>query len=79
MNWVAAQSVSTEGMLQAGLPLLEIFCAFVAIVAILMFLAVALYTIFATRSSSAHLSFHQLGETKLRVDRVPSTTPARIR
>ncbi len=65
-------------MLQAGLPVLELFCALVGIVAVLMLLMVALYTIFAARSSGSHFELPQFGEAKQRVERVPSAQRAAL-
>ena len=44
-----------------------------AIIAALMFLIALLYTIFEARSSKCHFAFHQTGEAKRSVGRVPLT------
>jgi len=72
MNWFVSEPVSAESMLQAGLPFLEVFCALVGVIAILMLLIALLHTIFADRSSNSHHELHRFGEAKQRVDRVLS-------
>ncbi len=73
MNWFVSDPVSADSMVQAGLPFLEVFCALVGVIAVLMLLIALLHTIFAIRSSSLHHELHRFGEAKLRVDRAPST------
>jgi len=73
MNWFVSNPVSTDNMVQTGLPFLEVFCALVGVIAVLMLLIALLHTIFAIRSSSSYHELHRFGEAKLRVDRVPST------
>ena len=65
-----------ERMLQAGLPYLEVFCALVGVIAVLMLLIALLHIIFAIRSSNSHVALHQFGEATKRVDRVlPTPAP----
>ena len=45
MNWFVSEPVSADSMVQAGLPYLEVFCALVGVVAILMLLITLLHTI----------------------------------
>jgi hypothetical protein len=77
MNWFVSDPVSADSMVQVGLPFLEVFCALVGVIAVLMLLIALLHTIFAIRSSTSHHEFHRFGEAKLRVDRVPSTAAPR--
>ena len=77
MNWFVSEPFSADGMLQAGLPLLEGLCALVGIIAVLMLLIVLLLTVSADCSSTWHLELHRFGEAKQRVDRVPSTPALR--
>ena len=74
MNWFVSDPVSADSMVQAGLPFLEIFCALLGVIAVLMLLIALLHTIVAIRSSSPHHELHRFGEAKLR-ERV-SSTPA---
>jgi hypothetical protein len=74
MNWFASGPVSADSALQAGLPVLELFCALVGIIAVLMLLMVALYVIAAARSTNSHVEEPQFGEAK---QRVPATSAAR--
>jgi hypothetical protein len=71
MNWFAPGQVSADSMLQTGLPFLEVFCALVGIIAVLMFLIVVLHTVFAVRSSDSQFGFKRYDEAQPRVDRVP--------
>ena len=64
MNWFVSEPVSADSMVQAGLPYLEVFCALVGVVAILMLLITLLHTIFAIRSSTSHAELHRFGEAK---------------
>jgi hypothetical protein len=73
MNWFVSDPVSANSMLQEGLPFLEVFCALVGVIAVLMLLIALLHTIFAIRSSSSHHEWHRFGEPKLHVGRAPST------
>jgi hypothetical protein len=77
MNWFVSEPVSAESMLQAGLPFLEVFCALVGIIAILMLLIALLHTVFADRPSNAHHELHRFGEAKQRVDGVLSASAPR--
>jgi hypothetical protein len=70
MNWFVLESVSADDMLQASLPFLELFCALVGIIAVLILLIALLHTIFAVRFSNSHLESFQFGEAKQRIDRV---------
>jgi hypothetical protein len=72
MNWFASQPVSADSMIQAGLPYLEVFCALVGIMAVLMLLIALLYPIFAVRSSNSYPELNRFGETKQRVDPTPA-------
>lgn len=67
MNWFVSQQLSADSMVQAGLPFLEVFCAFAGAVALLMLLAAVLHTILEVRSSG-----DQVGEAKLRAHRLSS-------
>ena len=65
-----------ERMLQAGLPYLEVFCALVGIIVVLMLLIALLHIIFAIRSSNSHVALHQFGEATKHVDGVlPTRAP----
>jgi hypothetical protein len=78
MNWFVWEPVSADSVLQAGLPYLEVFCALVGVIAVLMLVITLLHTILGIRSSNSHLEWHRFGEAKPRVDRVPSApTPRR--
>jgi hypothetical protein len=77
LNWFSSGPVSAEGMLQPALCFLEVFCALIAIIAVLMFLIALLHTIFSVRSSNSHLASHEFAEAKQRVYYVPSTPTAR--
>jgi len=68
-----------ESILQAGLPYLEVFCALVGIIVVLMLLIALLHIIFAIRSSNSHVALHQFGEATKRVDGVPPTRAPRKR
>ncbi len=70
MNWFASEPVFADSMLQASLPILEVFCALVGIIAVLMLLMALLHTIFAVRSSNSHLESYQFGEAKQHAERV---------
>jgi len=77
MNWFVSEPVSADSVVQAGLPYLEVFCALVGVVAILMLLITLLHTIFAIRSSNSHAELHRFGEAKQRVGRVLDAGPTK--
>jgi len=56
MNWFISQSVSTESMLQTGLPLLEAFAALLGIIAILTLVIAVLHTILAVRTTNSRVN-----------------------
>jgi len=64
MNWFVSEPVSADSMVQAGLPYLEVFCALVGVIAVLMLVITLLHTIFAIRSSNSHAELHRFGEAK---------------
>ena len=70
MNWFVSEPVFADGVLQASLPFLEVFCALVGVTAVLMLLIAFLHTIFAVRSSNSHLESYQFGEARPHVNRV---------
>jgi hypothetical protein len=77
MNWFVSEQVSADSMVQAGLPFLQVFCALVGIIGVLMLLIVLLHTIAEVRSSESHVELHRFGEAKQRVDRVLSAPDPR--
>jgi len=54
MNWFPSEPVSAESVLQLALPLLEVFAALVAIIAIVTLAIAVLHTILAVRSTESH-------------------------
>jgi hypothetical protein len=73
VNWFVSETVSPDSMVQAGLPILEVFCVLVGVIAVLMLLTTLLHTIVAIRSCDSHAELHRFGEAKQRVGRVLST------
>jgi len=67
MNWFVSEPVSADSMLQASLSFVEVFCALVGIIAVMMLLMALLHTILAVRSSHSHPESNQSGEAKQRV------------
>lgn len=68
MNWFAPEPVSTESMIQTGLPLLEAFAALLAIIAILTLVIAVLHTILAVRSTDSRLKSCPFRVQKVRAD-----------
>ena len=76
MNWYLSEPTSMESMLQAGLRYVEVICALVGVVAVLVLLIALLHIIFAIRSSNSHADLHRFGEETKRADGVlPTPTP----
>jgi hypothetical protein len=70
MNWFVSEPASADSLLQASLPFVEVFCALVGIIAVLMLLIALLHTCFAVRSSNSHPELYPFGIAKQRVVRV---------
>ena len=79
MNWYLSELTSVDSVLQAGLRYLEVICALVGVIALLMLLIALLHIIFAIRSSNSHADLHQFGEATKRVDGVLPTRAPRKR
>ena len=77
MNWFVLEPVSADSMVQAGLPFLDLFCAFVGAIAVLLLLAVLIHTIVEVRCSNARFEVHQVGEAKPTAYRLPSPAASR--
>ena len=72
MNWFVPEPISAESLVQAGLPYLEVLCAFLGVIAVVILLIALLHTIIEVRSSTSHLELHQFSEAKPRGDRLAS-------
>ena len=70
MNWFVSKPASADSMVQAGLPILEGFCALIGVIAVLMLLIALLHAFLAVRSESPHHELHRFGAATQRVDRV---------
>ena len=79
MNWYLSEPTSVDSVLQAGLRYLEVICALVGVIAVLMLLIALLHIIFAIRSPNSYGELHRFGEATKRVDGVLPTRAPRKR
>jgi hypothetical protein len=77
MNWYLSDPTSVDSVLQAGLRYLEVVCALVGVIAVLMLLIALLHIIFAIRWSNSQADLHRFGEETKRAHGVPPTPTPR--
>ena len=79
MNWFGAQLVSSESMLQAGLPFLEAVAAFLAIIAVFTLVIAVIHIILGVRSSDSHVESCPFGPAKGHMERFEAALHGRDR
>ena len=73
MNWFALQPVSAESIIQAFLPVVEVFGVILAIIAVFTLSLAVLHIILAVRSTDEQVKSCPILAVKRHVDRSPRT------
>lgn len=79
VDWFVGNSDSTQAMLLAGIPLLQVIWVLIGIIALVVLAFAVLHIIHGLRSQESHVQFHQFGDAKPRARSVAArhTRPTR--
>jgi hypothetical protein len=77
VDWFVGSSNSTQSVLLAGIPLLQVVWVIIGAIAVVILAFAVLEIIHGIRSAEPHVAFHQFGEAKPRARSVHRRQPTR--
>jgi hypothetical protein len=77
VDWFVGNTDSTQAMLLAGIPVLQVMWILIGVVAVIVLAFAVLEIIHGIRSPEPHVAFHQFGEAKPRARSVHRRQPTR--